>query len=127
MKKLLSLHHYLLELKLFLKTNTIILLCTTHQMVEQLFTVLLNMPQVQRALEIVSALSTSKDNIAEKTETRPATPSKTSNSSKIALEGVPQSLLERVSKVIKTFLLAFVIAQTFTILVENDKYCMSKV
>ena len=85
-------------------------------MLEQLFTLLLYIPQVQRALEIVSALSTSKDNVAEKTETRPATPSKTSNSSKIALEGVPQSLLERVSKVIKKKILAFVIAQTFTFL-----------
>ena len=97
-------------------------------MLEQLFTVSLNMPQVQRALEIVSALSTSKDNIAEKPETRPATPSKTSNSSKIALEGVPQSLLERVSQVTKT--LAFVIEQKFTflsVLVQNVKYDLSHV
>ena len=98
-------------------------------MLEQLFTVSLNIPQVQRALEIVSALSTSKDNIAEKPETRPATPSKTSNSSKIALEGVPQSLLERVSQVTKT-LLAFVIEQKFTflsVLVQNVKYDLSHV
>ena len=76
--------------------------------------IILPLPQVQRALEIVSAMSPNKKNVAEKTEksaTPNITPKKASNSSKNSLEGVPQSLLERVSVAVNEIvLLIFMVA-----------------